>query len=410
MFVLLLFCFLFCIHCALAIPGRVLQGCTTVGTNVYCYGGYSSASGGVFTNDTNDHVYFDMSQTDTTKATTSPTWITIVPPNNTTLERRSAFEITTLDNNRYMVLGGSHYITNLTTAAAIYDTVAKTWTALVNPPVYMSEGTMVSSDANTVWAYGGKLNNGYATASLMKLVLPNTWSYIDGRQFAPPVSPYGHASIIKGSTIYFFGGFYNLPEINLQPNPVPLFNVSWYNTATDQWGMDVGTGNNNPTPRKYHTASLIEGSSKVLIYGGTNVANLQALPIQDYCYIYDLDTKIYTSVNMTGDIGAGPRIGHSAILYKQSIFILFGYDANGNIQNDAHVIDVSNPGAPIWAGQSRDTGNNGTNTNNNNNGTLASNNASSSNSPSSGIGSGAIAGIVVGVVGAAAVSKRRRGG
>jgi hypothetical protein len=93
--------------------------------------------------------------------------------------------------------------------------------------------------------------------------------------------------IIRKETIYFFGGFLSLPEINLQPNVIGLFNVSWYNTITgmfypkvnltalllislfltvdvDQWGMDVGSGTGNPTPRKYHTATLSKCTPQLL--------------------------------------------------------------------------------------------------------------------------------------------------
>jgi hypothetical protein len=98
-----------------------------------------SAAGGVFTNDTNDHITFDMSQTDVSTATPSPTWSTVPAPPATsiTLERRTAYEITTLDSNRYMVLGGGHFNNALLTPGAIFDATSKTWTGLTNPPYYM---------------------------------------------------------------------------------------------------------------------------------------------------------------------------------------------------------------------------------------------------------------------------------
>jgi hypothetical protein len=78
---------------------------------------------------------------------------------------------------------------------------------------------------------------------------------------------------------------------------------------------------------------LVGSSSKVLIYGGTKIANLQGkiqvpligpalltqshtigLPLLDYAFTYDLDTHTYKKVNFTNTAGgAGPRIGHSGI-------------------------------------------------------------------------------------------------
>ncbi|KAI8336072.1 hypothetical protein BC941DRAFT_55961 [Chlamydoabsidia padenii] len=132
------------------------QECTAVETNVYCYGGYSSVSGSVFTNDNNDHIFFDLSKTDTTKATTSPTWTVIAPPNSITLDRRSAFEITTMGHG-YIVLGDSHSGNNLSSPASMYDTTANAWTYSYSLPTYMSEGAMVAVSNWTAYVYGGKL-------------------------------------------------------------------------------------------------------------------------------------------------------------------------------------------------------------------------------------------------------------
>jgi hypothetical protein len=41
--------------------------------------------------------------------------------------------------------------------------------------------------------------------------------------------------VVRNGMIYFFGGFLDLPEVNLQPNIIPLFNVTFYNTATGKY-------------------------------------------------------------------------------------------------------------------------------------------------------------------------------
>lgn len=68
------------------------------------------------------------------------------------------------------------------------------------------------------------------------------------------------------------------------------------------------------------------------------------------------------------------------------------------------MIDVSVPEAPIWVGQTRDSGNTGGNSSN----STSPATPPSADSSSGGIGAGAIAGIVVGVVAAAAVSGKKR--
>ncbi|KAI8335911.1 hypothetical protein BC941DRAFT_429732 [Chlamydoabsidia padenii] len=251
---------------------------------------------------------------------------------------------------------------------------------------------MVSSDPNTVFAYGGKLNStpNYTPSNLLKLDLttvPGKWAVLPSGPGAPPISRYGHAMTIRNNIIYFFGGFLNLPETKLQPNIVPLFNVSWYNTLTDQWGTNMATGD-NPAGRKYHTATLIGNTSSVLIYGGTGLANLQALPLLDYIYIYDLDEHKYTKVKPDGG-GPGARIGHSAIFYQNKVIISFGYDGSGNILNDSHILDVSQPYTPSWIND-----NNNNNTNSTDPG---------SNRHSTSLATGAVVGIVIGVVAIVAI-------
>ncbi|CAO3596578.1 unnamed protein product [Absidia cylindrospora] len=176
------------------------------------------------------------------------------------------------------------------------------------------------------------------------------WTVLPMGRNGPTISRYGHAQTMRNNVIYFFGGFLNLPEQNLKPNIVTFSSLTWYNTQSDTWGH-VPTNGDIPTPRKYLTATLLPNSSQVLLYGGTATANLQALPLSDYCYIYDANKHQYTAINLTKNAGAGGRIGHSAIVYQSSLLILMGYDGGGNILNDVHALDVSIPERPVWAGE-----------------------------------------------------------
>ncbi|ORZ12713.1 hypothetical protein BCR42DRAFT_419820 [Absidia repens] len=379
------------IQSILAISGRVLQACTVLEDQVFCYGGYSSASGGVFTNVTNDHYTLDLKQADLTKARVASEWTSQEPSSNSPpLEPRSNLQIAALDNNRYMILGGRHGATPLNATAVIYDKTSNSWTGLAPPPPFdMSEGAMVASDANTVWAYGGKLNgtSNAAPNNILKMDISSgtpVWNVLPMSRNGPPISRYGHAQAMRNNVIYFFGGFLNLPEQNLKPNVVTFNSLTWYNTQSDQWG-NVPTNGDIPTPRKYLTATLLPNSSQVLLYGGTATAKLQALPLSDYCYIYDANKHQYTAINLTKNGGAGGRIGHSAVAYKNRLLILMGYDGGGNILNDVHALDISNPEHPVWAGETPPPSDPDATT-------------IPDNSDSQGLATGAIVGIVIGCV------------
>lgn len=121
----------------LSLFSSLFKGCTVLNAQVYCYGGYQSASGGVFNNMTNDHLTFNLDQYSSNSNETSPNWQTLdVPRTGPKLEPRSAAAITSLDDNRYMILGGGHGGA-LATPAAIFNNKDNTWTALPMPPFYM---------------------------------------------------------------------------------------------------------------------------------------------------------------------------------------------------------------------------------------------------------------------------------
>lgn len=66
-----------------------------------------------------------------------------------------------------------------------------------------------------------------------------------------------------------------------------------------------------------------------------------------------------------------------------------GYDGSGNILSDSHVLDVSVPESPVWAGQSQPPGGPG---------------QIGGDTEDSGLGTGAIVGIAIGCVAFVAVS------
>ncbi|SAM00178.1 hypothetical protein [Absidia glauca] len=335
----------------LAIAPRVHQGCTAVGFHVYCYGGYQSATHGGFTNISSDHISADLSSIDTTSATpTFDNWTTLDTSNLVGV--RALFSITALDDTRYMIAGGRLLNATMDTPAVLYDTSNNTWSALSTPPFYTYGGIIMSSDASTTWAYGGKLNGTQQTApsNTLKLdltSLPGTWTPHAGGVGNPGKGRYGHAAIFQDELIFYFGGFYPPPSPGNASIPVTMMNISFYNTVSDQWGL-IYSGGDQPRTRRHHTATLIS-SSKVLIYGGTGSDMIQALPLLDYCYIYDMVTHNYTLIDPGKGNFDGPLMGHSVVQYKHYVYIMFGYNSGGYLSNDVHVLDVMNASNPTWA-------------------------------------------------------------
>ncbi|KAI8099355.1 uncharacterized protein BX664DRAFT_19248 [Halteromyces radiatus] len=341
-----------------AIPGHVLQDCVLLGSKVFCYGGYSQAANGGFTNMTNMHISTDLSQATFTEALFTPNWNIITSANPPPIENRAGFGMTPLDNTRYMILGGAHLNDTVINPAVIYDSNANTWTACPAPPFYGFQGTLEASDPNTVWGYGGQLNasTNPTPANTLKFDLttaPGLWTLQTNSANKPATSRFGHASVIRGGTISYFGGFMYAANPTDPPTPIPFTQVAFYNTVTDIWGMVNAVGD-IPESRQGHTVTLINNSSKVLIYGGTSSTNLQAFPLLNYTFVHDLGTHNYTRIDFGDGPSAGPRYDHSAVAYKQYVLILFGNDSGGGIQNTTYVLDVSNPLNPQWVGNVSD--------------------------------------------------------
>ncbi|ORZ12712.1 hypothetical protein BCR42DRAFT_419812 [Absidia repens] len=302
-------------------------------------------------NASTDHYKADLSSANLTVKKPTLNWTPVQPAADQTpaLEPRANFPITVLDDTRYMILGGAPINATLLSPAIIYDSSKNAWTHVTNPPFYMSSGAMVSSDANTVWAYGGTLNNTPAITPPNMLFLDLTrfngvWTTRANSVSSPGSTRHGHAAVIRDSQIYFIGGYFATSAT--ASSPVPMSEVAFYNTVSDQWGLILCNGT-IPRNRTSHTATLINGSSTVLIYGGAGSDRLQDLPLLDYAYLWDLDNHIYVKLDSApGDPGA--LMGHTAVQYQDTILISFGFDGGGNFRNTTYALDVTNPKSPTW--------------------------------------------------------------
>lgn len=123
------------------------------------------------------------------------------------------------------------------------------------------------------------------------------------------------------------------------------------------------------------------------------------LVLNDYCYTFDTRIRQWTKVLFQGG-GPGPRFGHSgkpdnaaytdpihspslllAVSYgNDSLFVMFGVNSNGNVVNDAYVLNTT---TFTWTAIPSTNGTTG---------------SDSTQTGASGIGTGAIVGIVIGAL------------
>ncbi|CAO3599985.1 unnamed protein product [Absidia cylindrospora] len=149
-----------------------------------------------------------------------------------------------------------------------------------------------------------------------------------------------------------------------------VYNTSGNNTMYYNYGYTY------PRQRELHTLTALPNTDTFLLYGGINGNSV----MNDYCYSFDIKTKRWSKVVFQSG-GPGARFGHSAIAYgNDALFIMFGANSNGNMLNDAYVLNIT---TYEWTAIPVSNGNGTSN---------------ETDSSGSGIGTGVIVGIVIGAI------------
>ncbi|ORX45690.1 hypothetical protein DM01DRAFT_1169815 [Hesseltinella vesiculosa] len=137
---------------------------------------------------------------------------------------------------------------------------------------------------------------------------------------------------------------------------------------------------------------VVPGKNEIIMYGGT----WGGVACNDYAYTFDTNLMKWKAIvfpqlndNSCSAPNAncgGPRFGHSAILVKDVLYIMFGADGSRSLQNNVVMLNIT---SMMWLGADA---------NSTYSAQAANGNGTSSDTSSTGLSGGKIAGVVVGVV------------
>ncbi|KAI8068376.1 hypothetical protein BC940DRAFT_39949 [Gongronella butleri] len=195
--------------------------------------------------------------------------------------------------------------------------------------------------------------------------------------------------------------WYNLtymyfPTVNSGLDMAPDGNIYGYGGLQSKYGISNATGNSNKYTESLTFGEDISGQQIYTYFPSNTTSNystnygIYVYPNQrslhtftalepDYCFTFDYTKGTWAKVNFQGG-DPGARYGHSAVLYKDALFIMFGANASGQMQNSVYVMNTT---TFTWSQVPITTNSTGT---------------GSTGGGGSSISGGTIAGIVVGVV------------
>ncbi|KAI8144290.1 hypothetical protein BJV82DRAFT_81383 [Fennellomyces sp. T-0311] len=386
---------------------RLGQGCVLLSDTIYCYGGAAYTSNLDDDDDERaptfaDHFALDVRSMSEVQDTSLENWRQL----NGDVGPNAFFAMAPLpDQSGYLMHGGwgrhdgRTYMRNQT---MVFHVNTESWEMIPSSPTsidLISQMPGVLGTNDTIWIWGGRIDEladsedipepenirSFHSQTLMSTRIPFP------RGAYPRV---GHSAVLArdGQTVFYFGGMNAESEEREMDNDqdgyanATMSDILLFNTANQSWSRRTSVGDVVPSPRAFHTTTQIPDSDDILLYGGRRFGT--DLPVDDYVYKYNTQTNQWTQITLSQN-GAGPRWGHSAVLRDRSLFILFGANAQGASTSDFYMLDVDHLD---WRGRS--SGDDGS-------GTDAGTRGSSS---SSGLDGGAIAGIVIGCLAAAAIT------
>lgn len=407
---------------------RFNTGCQLLlnSSRIYCYSGGYAKNVGMEVTPLADHYYLDVKDSFDI-ATGQKSWMRVSDPPNYITEATFGYNSVKLSDTSVLINGGTGINdgkTSMKNRTAIYHADKNEWESVDSttsfPASYYSSGALAGDGTVIFWGGSGIVGDPTPTFNGTAKLLLSTkeWS-LQPNAIAPGNPRYGHSATADptGKLIYYFGGRSMIRDAStgIYTRPFsPFTSILIYHTDTSVWETKIASTGVTPSNRMSHTATWIPGTDNIFIYGGSNLDNIGTrLTVQDYAYIYNTKSNSFQNVTVKaspGAEGAGPRFGHSAVIRNNALFILFGIDNTKFAGSDFHVMDLDS-----YTWQTQFDANKGSSNSNNNNGNGSNNNNSSSNNNSNSgkngdgattsksISSGAIAGIVVGVVAVIAI-------
>ncbi|KAG2174401.1 hypothetical protein INT43_004424 [Umbelopsis isabellina] len=327
------------------------NSCVRANRDIYCLGGVQQGP-----TISNKIYHLDIS---TSWETSSPPWtdISIDGTDNVGLYSAFAGAATLSDHNSILVNGGaiSTNLQDIANTTAVFDTRTNTWSrpgmsgTSMLPSRY--HHSLVSDDQGRTWIWGGQSVNEYF----------NTWAVIDTTAWtvsypnivgAPAPRVQHTATLVPEGKIIITGGLTYTRNVTDPTggnilNPVSMADILLFDPSTAKW-TNLTAGGNIPAPRRDHSAVLSHDSSSLVVFGGGD-------PMSDNSnmndvFVLNLSSLLWSSPSIS-NMPPPPRKSHqetderkfnlAAILVKNQMLVMFGYDSDGNAFNDLHILDTS---------------------------------------------------------------------
>ncbi|OAD07824.1 hypothetical protein MUCCIDRAFT_104766 [Mucor lusitanicus CBS 277.49] len=147
------------------------------------------------------------------------------------------------------------------------------------------------------------------------------------------------------NTLLFMGGEYRTPTSDEPILPNTYSYIKTFDTLNNVWGTMNLSGVLPTQNRLYSTLTLLPSTNRhVLLYGG-ETGNV--VVVRDYCNILNLDTKSWTRQSIEAPaLTPLQRSRHSAVLVNNStLFVMWGIDPNKVGISSVLILNITNPDA-----------------------------------------------------------------
>ena len=188
---------------------------------------------------------------------------------------------------------------------------------MANSTRYDSDSFLAYNDYNNKAANNCKNSNNSHT-SLNRG--PIGWNSVETKGGIAPCQRSLHTAAVANGCLYIFGGYDGQSRIN---------DFHCYSFSEKTWSPVIPSNPQNaPSPRDRHVSVVYQNS--LFIFGGFDGTSR----VNDF-YQFDFNTMSWNTIHPAhGSIPPSPRHSHSAVVYKDSLYVFGGYD--GSYRSDFH--------------------------------------------------------------------------
>lgn len=272
-------------------------------------------------------------------------WTTM---SNTNVPVARNFYLACFSGTELIIWGGNDVNTNAAlSTGSRYNLASNTWTAMTNTnaPAFLY-GANCIIDGTAMYVYGGSSSNVYSNKMNKYDLVANTWTQNTPVGTAVPVRT-GASLMNHNGYIYMYGGTYT-PQFGVTQFLVDGY---VYNTATNSWSVNVGSG----VPNFLNGANFQRGS-KVYSFGGvfgsgnnftyTNELGVKDISSGNPAYVKLGNAPVGARFSSYVDTLPGNRLiywgGHT---FAGSFYVPFGDGIIYNIGSNSFE-DIASEGAP----------------------------------------------------------------